>query len=574
MPQTANIPEAALPPSQTVEAKLRRAWRKECRFIHLRGWCNLALWITALAGVDFLVDWLFLLPGYARLILAVANLAILGWVAYDKWLRHWRRYDPVRVALQVERRHPELKSLLISYVQISDQPRAGEVISPMLIQALRREAIRCTDPMDFREIVNYRELRRVLGFAAAVVLLCAAASINWSAYVDVFLNRMTRPASGLAYPTRTRIVKITGNQVVRQGAPVTIEAVCANRIPAQGRLMVKPAQGPWEQLPLRKTGADRFEYQFAELFQGFAYQVRLGDAVSETFQLQVVPAPRLIRNRVRIEYPAYTGLAAKELDSLNLEVPEGSTLNWKLQCDQRLAAAALIVEGGARVPLQLDASGRECSLSLPATNSFVYRFQWTEREHGYVYDGGVNFFVNTIPDAAPEVELTQPTENEKATVRKKLALAFRANDDYQVANAWVVYSLNQSPEVKLPLGAFTKATVETNVVWDLKQAMPALKEKDVVSFAIEVADNRAGKSGPNLTRTRTLQLAIVSADEYLSYILEKQAKLVKEIESMQKEEQTASREVKGLQETPIEPPPAANSTNSTPGTPGRNEGNK
>jgi hypothetical protein len=70
----------------------------------------------------------------------------------------------------------------------------------------------------------------------------------------------------------------------------------------------------------------------------------------------------------------------------------------------------------------------------------------------------------------------------------------------------------------------------------------------------------------------------VSADEYLAYILEKKAKLVKEIESMRKEEQTAARAVNGLRETPIEPPPAAHSTNSTPGTPlappGRNGGNQ
>jgi hypothetical protein len=431
--------------------------------------------------------------------------------------------------------------------------------------------------LDFRAIVNFRELRRILGFSAAVMLGCAAVSIQWTDYVNAFLNRMTRPSSALSYPTRTRIVKITGNQVVRQGSPVTIEAIGANKIPSQGRLMVKPAQGPWEQLPLPKVGPDRFEYKFAELFQGFSYQVRLGDAVSETYRLDVVPPPRLLQSRVRVEYPAYTGLAAKELDSLNLEVLEGSALTWKLQCDPPLAAAALTFEGGAQAPLQLDGSGRECRLSLPATNSFVYRFQWTERAHGYVYDGGVNYFVNVIPDAAPEVEWVQPTENEKATVRKKLTLAFRANDDYRVANAWIVYSLNQSPEQKHPLGAFTNAAVEAGAVWDLKQAMPALKEKDVVSLALEVADNRAGKSGPNVTRTRPLQLVIVSPEEYLSYVLEKQAKLVKEIESMQKEEQSASREVKSLQATPIEAPPSVPSTNSAPGStqasPGPDGGN-
>lgn len=548
------------PASSTVEAKLLRAWRKDRRFIHTRGAANVVLWLAALAAVDFLVDWLFLLPGYARVTLAVLNLIVLGWVVYDKWLRHCRRYNPVRVALQVERRHPELKSLLVSYVQLGEQGHPGEQISPGLIRALRREAIQSTAPLDFREIINFRELRRILAVAGSVLLLGALVSINWTEYVNAFLNRMTRPSSALPYPTRTRIVEITGDVVVRQGTPLTIEAVCANRIPAHGRLRVKPAEGEWEELPFTQAGPDRFAYPFAELFQSFTYEVRLGDAVSDTFRVQVVPPPRLVRHRVQIDYPAYTGLAARELESLNLEVPAGSTLRWQLQCDAPLAAAALVLESNARIPLELGAGGQECHVTLPATNSLVYRFQWTEREHGYVYDAGVNYFVNVIPDAAPEVELVEPAENEKATVRKKLALAFRANDDYGVASAAIVYTLNQSPEQKLPLGTFTNATVEAGTVWDLRQTLPQLKETDVVSFALEVADNHSGT--PNVTRTRMLQLAIVSTEEYLSYILEKQARLVKEIESMRKEEQSASHEVKWL----LQDAPAAAAPNANDGT--------
>jgi len=102
-----------------VEAKLRKAWRKERRYYHGDGLAHFLVWLLALVFVDLTVDWLFLLPGTGRLILLGINLAALGWVLWHYWLRHLRPYDPVRVALQVERMHPELESLLVSYVQLS-----------------------------------------------------------------------------------------------------------------------------------------------------------------------------------------------------------------------------------------------------------------------------------------------------------------------------------------------------------------------------------------------------------------------------------------------------------------------
>jgi hypothetical protein len=543
------------PPPADVPARLRRAWRKEQRFVNTRGLATLALWLAALAVVNFVVDWLFLLPGYARLALWGVNVSVIGWVLYDRWLRHRRPFNPVRVALQVERRHPDLNSLLVSYVQIGEQPRAGQETSPGLIRAMRREALRATAPLDFREIINFRELRRILAFSTMVLLACGAASLNWTEYVETFLHRMVRPSTATPYPTRTKITRITGHQTVRQGDPLTLEAVCANRIPLSGRLLVRSGDGAWETVVLPSTGPATFAYHVAEVFQGFAYRVRLGDAVSEVYRVDVVPPPRLVQSRVHITHPAHTGLADREVESLNLEVPEGSTLRWQLQCDRPLAAARLVREGGEAALLDLDASGRAGTLSLLATQAFVYRFQWTEREHGYHYEGRVNYFVNTIPDAAPEVELLQPEGDEKATVRKKVPLYFRANDDYRVAEAWIVYSLNRAPEARHALGAFTNATVEAAAMWDLRQSMPALKEGDVITYALAVADNRAGRDGPNVTRSRLLQLAIVSTDEYLRYVLEQQARLVKEIEALRKEEQSASREVKTLLQTPLEPGP-------------------
>jgi hypothetical protein len=364
-------PETEKPRGRTVERKLRLAWKRERRFYRMHGVCHLLLWAGALILVDFLVDWLFLLPGYGRVILLAINLATLGAVFYRSWWRHLRPYDPVRIALQVERRHPDLKSLLVSYIQFGPPGRAMEYMSPQLIAASRRLAIAATEPIDFREIINWRDITRVSLFSAAVVLFCGALSLNWPEFFGTLFYRLINPAASVAYPTRTQIVEVTGPVTVPQGAGVAIQARCTGLVPATGKLMMRPQGGDWEPIGMPQTDQRKFEYRFEQVLRGFTYRVRLGDAASDSYEVRVIPAPHVVKTRVRLHFPPYTRLPDKEVDSLHLEVPEGTDVTASLECDRPLAAAATVAEDGAATAMQVDGDGRTAGGPGGNTTSFT-----------------------------------------------------------------------------------------------------------------------------------------------------------------------------------------------------------
>ncbi|MBM4042712.1 MAG: hypothetical protein FJ290_29850, partial [Planctomycetes bacterium] len=350
---TATQPPDALYGSVFVEEKLHRAWRKERHFQHTRGLCYLILWALALILLDFAVDFLFRIPGYWRWVLAAVNIGALGWVLYHHWFRYLRHYDPVRTALQVERRHPELQSLLVSFVQFREGPHVGAYVSPSLLNALRRQTIEYTEPIDFREIVSYRELKRIFIFSACVLALFGFVSINWSHHLRVLFYRMLYPEARLSYPTRTRIVDITGHTTVQQGKKVALFARGEGLLPLYGELRVQPEGGTWERVTLSKTAPDTYTYEFPEVYQSLNYRIRLGDAYSDEYKVTVVPPPRIVGTRVRVEYPKYTGQAPQTLDILNLEVPEGTKLRWELRCDQPLAEARILPEDAAPASMAL-----------------------------------------------------------------------------------------------------------------------------------------------------------------------------------------------------------------------------
>ncbi|MFW6163690.1 MAG: DUF4175 family protein [Planctomycetota bacterium] len=535
--------------SAEVEAKLRRAWRKERRFHNGDGFAHFVVWLLALVLIDLLVDWLFLLPGSGRVILLVVNVAVLGWVLWHYWLRHLRRYDPVRVALQVERRHPELESLLVSYVQLGgDSPQAAHA-SPSLLRVLRRQTIEVTQPIDFREIISYNELKRIAALSAAVLIFFALYSVNWGKHLEVLARRLLDPSATVGYPTRTTIERITGDCTLRQGDSVTLRARAGGLIPKRGSLRVEPKGGERERIALF-PGQDptEFAYRFREVFQSFDYSVRLGDARSKAFTVSVVPPPRVVETRVHLRYPDYTQQKTRTVEFLNLEVPEGTEMTWELICDKPLRSAGMLRDETDLSPMALDETGKTARLALTAAESFSYQFRWTEQAHGYQYEDAVHYFVQVIPDSPPQVDLVFPLQDDKATVNKTLTARFLARDDYGIARAWIVYQVNDSEEQRREVGTFATALVEGEAVWKLaaEDSIPDLKVGDVVTYAIEVADTHEGEGGPQISRSDPRKLFIVSRREYLRYIYEKRRRLRREIAAMRAQEGEAETEVNRL----------------------------
>ena len=357
------------------------------------------------------------------------------------------------------------------------------------------------------------------------------------------------------YPTRTQIDWITGNTTVRQGDSITVGARPAGVIPKRGLLWVRPEGGEWEKLALSMDDDWVFACRFREVFQPFEYWVRLGDARSKKCTVTVVTPPRILETRVRLQYPTYTKQPTQTVDFLNLEVPEGTQVQWELVLDKALSGAEMIVGEAEAKPLELDRAGLTARRSVAATASLTYQFRWTDLDYGYDHEDETHYFLQVIPDSPPQVEIVAPTTDDKATVRKTLTVSFLARDDYGIAEAWIVYTLNDEKEKRRRVGTFGTAQVETDSAWKLAAAdsMPRLKVGDIVTYAVEVRDNHNGKEDAHRTRSDSRRLFIVSVEEYLEYILEKRRQLRTEMEGMRDQEREADDEVEKLKDETHEP---------------------
>jgi hypothetical protein len=555
-----NIHTPPLEVRDIVGRKLHRAWRKERRYWHLNGLCRLLLWLVALVLVDFLVDWIFQPPGWGRLLLLAINVVVLAGVAWRSWWRHLTPYDPVRVALEVESRHPELRSLLVSYVQIGRGDWQDASASPALISALRKQAVDVTRPMDFREIISYKQLQRIMLMSLGVLGLFAVISVNWGDLFHTLLVRMLNPAATVRYPTQTQIVEVTGDTTVKEGQPLILSARWAGQQPRRTVLMVRPEGGRWERLHLSEAAEDRFAYELPEVFQSFDYYMLIGDDRSDEYRATVVPAPHVIDTEVALEYPEYTGLSPDKIESLNFETYEGTKVQWRLKLDRPVSKAEVLVpapaetdEQGTPLPttaptyeareMAVAPDGMSVRWSATAEASMPYRFRWVEAEHGYVYEEDVRYAMQVLADNPPEVEIVYPMLDEKATLQKTLVIDFRARDDFGLSEAWIDYTVNGGQDIRTVPVELVADREDQTAVWRLQSTIDDLAEGDEITYAIRVADNRDDGREPQTARSMDRRLTIVSVPEYLAYMMEKYAANLEEIRALHEQETEASEQV-------------------------------
>ncbi len=535
--------------SGQIAVRLRRVWRRRRTADHVRGVCLVLIWTLAMLLLDLTIDWLFLLPGYARLLLLAVNIAAIGRVAYRRWWRVLQPYDPVRIALQVERDHPQLQSLLVSYVQLGEEGGPA-LASPQLVAAMRRQAVEQARPIDFAGVVSLRDLRRLALFCAACLIVFGAMSVNWPNVLRTLLLRMLNPTAQVAYPTRTRIDSFSGDVVVRQGDPIALSARVSGLAPMQAELLVRGDDGRrWDRIRLDQDEQATYTHTVERSVDSFEYQMRIGDAVTPVHRVLVVAPPGVRDATVRVEPPAYTGLDAFDAATLNFTAPQDARVQWRITLDRPIRHAELRPHTGEAIVMTLDSAGLVAEAQVNAQTAWTYELHWTDRQHGYTYADGVRYAMSLAPDQPPQVALQRPQQDALATRQVRLPIVYQAQDDYGLGDVAIVYQHNEGPEQRVPLPPAPRGnrTHSGELTWPLGRDIPALREGDSVAFAIEVADNRTGEGRrPNVGRSLFRRISIVSQAQYESHIAARQQELMDMLEGLRREEEAAGEQVEGL----------------------------
>jgi hypothetical protein len=531
-------------PNSPLGALLKVVWRRQQLLHQTGGLLAFCRWGLLVFLLGLAADWLLGLPSTGRFMILGM---LFGAAIFGSWRAGWnqlRRFDASRAALQVEKQHGALESLLVTAVQLGE-PGSALGASEALREKTCREAEEAVGSLRSDETVSYRGLRRPGLLTIAPVLILTVLALVNGPFLEAGLGRIFTPWLLIEYPTKTQVIVETGDVVIKEGDSLRLYATLAGELPEKATLILRTGSGKPRERSIPVT--DRAcEYSIEAVFRSFEFCIAAGDARSRWHSVRVISSPRIERAKVSLEFPEYTQRPAKTLDALTLTVPEGTRINWTLTLDRALGEAEFRPAGAESQPMQISDDGRTVTIQQAATGSRSYSFGWVDRDNQFAF-ASPNHFLQVAPDQAPGVDLTSPNRNLFATLGRKIDLAYRCRDDHGIGEATLIYRVNKTEEsrVPIPVPELSDGT-QQQIDWNYLEAIPGLKVGDSVSFAIELADRYPGQHGYNKVRSTPRTVSFLTKEDYLVRINNEKRRLLSQVRKIYLEEREVHDFVRNL----------------------------
>jgi hypothetical protein len=574
-----------------IERKLRGARERYVLAALLGGAGTVVVWFLGLAALSLAADYVLHLQPAGRLLLLVVYGVLLA-IAAGRWLVTplLAPPDDDELALRVEAKQTDLRSALISTVQLARlRPEELGSVSSGLIAALERDTAERTRHLNFAAVIPLRD-------AVAVVLLAVVLATGaWlfarehGAVALAWASRFLHPlASAASYPTRTRIDVLTGEGVVARGEDAEVVALAHGEVPEAGTLHFRSRGGSWQEASLLPVKGEpgRFACTLERLLETTEYYVALGDARSESFELVVVPRPRVTEVTARYRLPDYAGGESRQSVTGDVDVLSGTWVDVTARTNKPVVSARLELDG-APIAMESAPDGL-LSARFQVLANGTYRIRLRDG-FGLEDRDPVVHLVRALEDRAPKVTIRSPGRNRDMTSTAFLPIQFEVADDFGVTDVQLRYAVEKplatglsptteaaesatgapgaaptgqepAPSAAEPRGAqaLTYTALPVPGHWQGKALQGqyvleleplGLAEGDTLVYSIRAADNRSvdpQADSRNWGDSREYEVHIVSPEAKREELRLRQEEALREIELLIDRQKESKQAVEGL----------------------------
>lgn len=554
-------------------------------------------------------DWLFHFddPG-VRLILGLAILGGGGWVIHRFLVRPLLvRFNDTDIALRIEDRYPGFRDSLASTVQFAasrEDPRVG---SPVLQRVVIEQTLSRLEGMDFSDVVQTRDVRRVAVVALSVCLATMSIALLYQTQTAIALQRLLFPFSAPAWPRQTNLRLLNAEmqplqhdeqdplQIARGDTLKLFAENTSGRLPSRVTLQYRTAND--EKIvseAMRPTTLNDADGQPRELAVGqlptlkgemFFRAVGGDDESMAWHRLQVIPPPAVESLRVTLTPPSYTKRPVEKLPegAGHLQGLIGTQVEISATVNKPLKSAMLRVKDQERHPVKIGADGKRVQTTFIIREAGIYSW-WLDLKDSQGFENAEppRYEVRGIQDFEPEIAIDVPQTDMQVTGDAEVIVKTTAKDDLGIKEMRLVFR-HQFPEGgegthRIPLfdGINRPAQNTTEYVWKLSEVDPLLKRdkmippdssKDVsnlsprelslgarIIFHTEATDDYAPPSGakgaaaqPHVGRSISRTLTIVSREQKTQELAQRQAGLLDDLERAAKQQRQARDQVRDLE---------------------------
>lgn len=458
----------------------------------------LAAILVALA-VEVAVDQILPLPRWLRTLAFLGGLS--GSIAIGIRLLAGPirgRVDDLFLARSIELQYPQLKSGLVTYVQLGSDSEDSAALREIVGERVAE------DVKDVRPdlVVPSRTARRTafgLGGAVAALLLLAAISPSgfWLSF-----RRSLMPIRNL---TETQIASVLpGNAVAYKGKDVEIAIEVTGKRPDTVQLWITRDVGEPVKIELPRRPDDAYRCILPGVTEPFSYGVIANDATSDDYRVRIAEVPRLRSLAATLHFPKYTGFPSRNQDSGNIDAIEGTGVTLEGTASRPLKSAALVLKN-RRIPAEI--RGDRFVAPFVVEESLDYSIEMIDRDGTPDPEPSKGRIV-ARRDAAPQVTVSIPGKNVEVAEPCPVRLTCRVTDDFGITALQLTAKVNGKNPKVVPLAVPKERIFLVEPVLDLKALEVA--PGDYVEYFLTATDNKepSPQTGQSATFVVTVQSSL------------------------------------------------------------------
>ncbi|MBC8235293.1 hypothetical protein H8E77_37585 [bacterium] len=477
-------------------AETRRVWK---RTIFGTGCAVVLFSLIAIFLSEIIIDLLMPLPMIVRAIFLAGIVGSFGYLVYRFIIKPVRKkLTEHDVALHIEQHHTDLEDRLVSSLQFGDQEQ-DDAIASHLINRLVADTAEKTRELNFKKTVSKKKLQDYWGIAllaVAVLLLCV---FIFPSQLNQALSRILSPWEDTKPVMATEFAVSPGNAKILSGQNQLIDVKVSGRSVPGVFLYYKQGESEWKDVDMMPEAEKKrkFTYELFNITQTLKYYVTGKNVQSEIYTINVYEMPKITQVDVSYTYPKYTKLKpiVQQAEG-NIRAVVGTIAEIRATANKGIAEANLNIEGKEPKPMAIT-DGRTLTYELTVLEDSKYTINVTCVD-GFKNEDPVEYTITALQDEAPNVVITKPGRDIKATKVEEVDVVVEATDDFGVSSVDLKYSVGigkgtSAPmELSHPNGDSKKISGTHTFFLEEMNIEPG----DVITYHAEALDNNT-RSGPS-----------------------------------------------------------------------------
>jgi hypothetical protein len=434
-------------------------------------------------------------------------------------IRILNHHTDYKIALLVEKSHPEMKERLISLVELEGKSFEREGYSQFLMERLREEVGELLKGVKIKEVIGLRSFPFRFFYLSSLIFLFLF-SLFTTDYLKEWLGEKFPPLF-VVYPGDTQYFEGT--------KPIVYLSLFGG---SNATLYLMKGK---ETLVFSSSGDQVIKFDLPPLKIGdYKYFVRVEESTSDTYKLSILEIPYFKYLSVRIRYPPYTGLGEEIFDEPTFLTPlEGSRLIFGGE-----------FEGADSFKVFLDDE------VYAKIENITFNFDFTAKDPTLVsfefYTANLNrkglrkIRVNPIHDSPPSVHITEPAGDIEVPEDMRVFIRGYAEDDLGLKSSQLVYVFEDTGRIFIK--EFKPGTLLDSLGIDFDLTTLSLLPGDEVYVYLEVEDIKGQRAKSSEIRIRfptpeeiyeEFAEATESGERFASSLMEKARKMVERIEEIE-----------------------------------------